>query len=193
MENFEEFAIIDGECSNYTINQFNTTFNRNNKKFLVMNFNIQCFDTKIDEFLVFLDKMKLIPDIIILSETWFSPSTCREITGYKDYNCTRPFLNDRGGVTIYVHESLNVTLTHYSFNVSPELEHVHITLKPHDADRKSIDIIGIYRPPHRTLIENFLNSLETILNNLRTDTDQILAGDFNIFGLELLAQTWTKI
>ena len=183
MENFDEFAIIDGECSNYTISHFNTKFNQDNKKFLVMNFNIQCFDTKIDEFSAFLHKMKWIPEILVVSETWFCPSTCREISGYKGYDCTRPALNDRGGVTIYVHESLNVTVTHYSFSVSAELEHVYITLKPQNANRKSIDIVGIYRPPYRTLVESFFNALEAILNNLRPDNDQILAGDFNICGL----------
>ena len=114
MENLNDFAVTDGNCLNYTVNHFNTTFHRNCKKFMVINFNIQCFDAKIDEFTAFLHEIKLIPEIIILTETWFSPQTCRELPGYKGYHCTRPNINDRGGISIYVHENLNLSLIRYS-------------------------------------------------------------------------------
>ena len=184
MENFDEFGIVDGNCENYTIDHFNTAFSNENSKLMVMNFNIQCFDTKIDEFSVFFDQIEVIPDIIVLTETWFAPTTCRTIPGYKDYNCTRKNLNDRGGVTIYVLESLNLKCIHYSFNVSTELEYVHVTLKPNNTNRKNIDVIGIYRPPHDHLINDFFCSMESVVANLEVSNDQILMGDFNICGLK---------
>ena len=183
MNNFANFTINDGNCSNYTIGHFNTTFADSSAKLLVLNFNIQCFDTKIDEFSAFLDNINLTPDILVLTETWFSPMTCRELPGYKGYHCTRPNINDRGGVSIFVRESLNLSCTHFSSLVSVELEHVHISLKSNVTDRKNIDIIGIYRPPHRALLDNFFNSLESILNNIEVDNNQVLLGDFNICGI----------
>ena len=108
---------------------------------------------------------------------------CKEITGYKGYHCTRSNINERGGVSIYVLENLNLSLSHYFSNVSAELEHVHITLKPRGANTKNIDIVGIYRPPYRPLLDNFFLSFEAVINKLGAENDQILAGDFNICGL----------
>ena len=183
MENFDDFAVTDGTCLNYAVNNFNATFNCNSKNFMVINFNIQSFDSKIDEFSAFLHEIKLNPEIIILTETWFSPLTCRDITGYKGYHCTRPNINARGGISIYVLNNLNLSLTHYSSNVSAELEYVHITLKPRDSNGKNIDIVGIYRPPYRPLVDDFFISIEAVLNNLGTGNNQIVGGDFNICGL----------
>ena len=137
MENFSDFSITDGNCTNYTVGHFNATFPRNNNnKFMVLNFNIQCFNAKIDEFSAFLDEINLNPEIIVLTETWFSPSSCKDISGYEAYHCTRSVGNHRGGISIYVRENLNSSVTHFSFNVSPELEHVHVTLKSNNANLK---------------------------------------------------------
>ena len=183
MECFRDFGIIDGVCNNFTIDHFNTSFSTNNKKLMVMNFNIQCYDAKIDEFSAFLDKLKVKPEILVLTETWFSPTTCKDIPGFNAYHCTRPGVHDRGGVSIFVLENLDLSLTHYSFNVSAELEHVHITLKHKNSNMKNIDIVGIYRPPYRPLMDDFLVSFESILNNMGVENNQILLGDFNICGI----------
>ena len=44
-----------------------------------MNFNIQSFESKFDEFSVFLDEINTKPHVLILTETWFAPSKTREI------------------------------------------------------------------------------------------------------------------
>ena len=183
MDNSDNFAIVDGNCLNYSIEHFNETFCRNNTQILVMNFNIQSFDSKLDEFSAFLHNINQLPHILVLTETWFSPTTCCDLEGYKAYHCTRPGTNDRGGVTIYILESLNLSCLHYSVKVSPDLEHVRIILKPNYENRKKIEIVGVYRPPYRPLLDDFFYSLESILNNLGTNNDQILAGDFNICGI----------
>ena len=183
MENFNNFPIIDGECTNYSIGHFNSTFSRMNNQLLIMNFNMQCFDRKFDEFSAFLDEISVPPQIIILTETWFSPTTCMNITGYKGYHCTRSGLNERGGVSIFVLETLNLSIVHYSSKLSADLEHVRVILKPNSENRKKIEIVGIYRPPYRPLLDDFFNSLESIMNKLGVNNDQILAGDFNICGI----------
>ena len=183
MDNSDNFAIVDGNCLNYSIEHFNETFCRNNNQILVMNFNIQSFDSKLDEFSAFLHNINQLPHILVLTETWFSPTTCCDLEGYKAYHCTRPGTNDRGGVTIYILESLNLSCLHYSVKVSPDLEHVRIILKPNYENRKKIEIVGVYRPPYRPLLDDFFYSLESILNNLGTSNDQIFAGDFNICGI----------
>ena len=109
-----------------------------NNQLLIMNFNMQCFDRKFDEFSAFLDEISVPPQIIILTETWFSPTTCMNITGYKGYHCTRPGLNERGGVSIFVLETLNLSIVHYSSKLSADLEHVRVILKPNSENRKKI-------------------------------------------------------
>ena len=78
-----DFAIVDGSCGNCSIRHFNEAFPSTSNQLLVMNFNIQSFDSKYDEFSAFFDEINLRPHILILTETWFSPTTCREIQGYK--------------------------------------------------------------------------------------------------------------
>ena len=182
MYNFDEFAIVDGNCSDCSIRHFNETYSSTNNQLLVMNFNIQSFDSKNDEFSAFLDEIKLKPQILILTETWFAPLTCREIIGYKAYHCTRTGDNHRGGVSVYILESLNLSCLHFSCKVKPDLEHVRIILKPNNENRKKIEIVAAYRPPYRTMLDDFFRSLESIMNRLGPNNDQIIAGDFNICG-----------
>ena len=68
---------------------------------------------------------------------------------------------------------------HYSFDVRADLEHVSVILKPNSVKRKNIEIVGVYRP----LLNDFFCSLESVMNNLGVNNDQILAGDFNICGI----------
>ena len=183
MYDFDEFAIVQGNCSNCSIRHFNETFSSTSNQLLVMNFNIQSFDSKYDEFSAFLDEINLKPHILILTETWFSPTTCSEIPGYKAYHCTRAGDNHHGGVSAFILETLNLSCLHFSCKVKPELEHVRIILKPNNENRKKIEIVGAYRPPYRPLLDDFFRSFESILNSMGSNNDQIIAGDFNLCGL----------
>ena len=183
MENFRNFSVVDGECGNFSTSSFNATFSRMKNQLLVMNLNIQSFDSKYVEFSAFLDEISLKPHILVLTETWFNSSTCKEILGYKSFHCTRSGDVHRGGISVFVLETLNLSCLHFSCRVTDDLEHVRIILKPNNENRKNIEIVGFYRPPYRTRIDDFFNSLESILNNLGANNDQILIGDFNICGL----------
>ena len=48
---------------------------------------------------------------------------------------------------------------------------------------EKIEIIGLYRPPYRQLMDDFFRSLESIMNKLEGNNDHIIAGDFNICGI----------
>ena len=184
MENLRNFVTVDGECGNFSTSNFNETFSLMSNQLLVMNFNIQSFASKYDEFSAFLDEIRPKPHILVLTETWFHSSTCKDIIGYKSYHCTRPDDNHRGGVSIFTLETLNLSCLHFSCRVTDDLERIRVILKPNNTNRKNIEIIGIYRPPYRARIDNFFNSLESTLNNLGANNDQIIVGDFNICGLD---------
>ena len=182
MLNFDDFVILDGNCSNCSVRHFNEAFASNSNQILVMNFNIQSFESKYDEFSAFLDEINTKPHVLVLTETWFAPLKTREILGYKAYHCTRTGENARGGVSVYILETLNLSCLHFSCKASPDLEHVRIILKPNNENRKKIEIVGVYRPPYRHLLDDFFRSLDTIMNRLGSNNDQIIAGDFNICG-----------
>ena len=122
MLHFDDFVILDGNCSNCSIRHFNEAFASNNNQILVMNFNIQSFESKFDELSAFLDEINTKPHVLILTETWFAPLTTREILGYKAYHCTRTGENARGGVSVYILETLNLSCLHFSCKVKPDLE-----------------------------------------------------------------------
>ena len=87
-------------------------------------------------------------------------------------------------MTVFILESLSFSCLHFSCRVTDDLEHARVILKPNHTNRKNIEIVGIYRPPYHARIGNFFNSLESILNNLGSNNDQIIVGDFNICGLD---------
>ena len=83
MLHFDDFVILDGNCSDCSIRHFNEAFASNNNQILVMNFNIQSFESKYDEFSAFLDEINTKPHVLVLTETRFIPLITREILGYR--------------------------------------------------------------------------------------------------------------
>ena len=182
MDNFQIFGIENGNCSNYSVGGFNAAFSQNAKTLLAMNFNMQSFDAKIDEFSLFLHDINVTPKILCLTETWFTISNKKTIDGYKDYHSTRDVDHERGGVSLLILDSIPAKCVEISSNSSPELEHIHIRMNFSARNMKKIDVIGIYRPPNAS-INNFFSSMETLLNNVGSNNDIIIMGDFNICGL----------
>ena len=68
MLHFDDFVILDGNCSNCSIRHFNEAFASNNNQILVMNFNIQSFESKFDELSAFLDEINTKPHVLILRD-----------------------------------------------------------------------------------------------------------------------------
>ena len=160
MQNLNSFGIVDGSCTSYSIGQFNTVFQAPRNKLFVMNFNIRSFNSNIDEFSAFLYQINLTPDIIALSETWFSPNNIGNIPGYKAYHSTRSETQIGGGVSIFILNTLVANCYTVKAHITPELEFIHLSLRFPDPNFKILDIIGIYRPPNRGLTDDFFNSME---------------------------------
>ena len=121
MDNLNRFDIGRGSCTNHSINSFNSTIHPNNNELLVLNFNMQSFNAKIDELCEFLDQINVIPKIMVLTETWFAIDRTSTIDGFKDFHCTRPGTQEHGGVSIYILDSIPAKCTLVSKISSPEL------------------------------------------------------------------------
>ena len=184
IDNFDNFGVENGTCDNFTIQRFNAVFPHEiyKKKLLAVNFNMQSFNAKIDEFSSFLSDLNLPPKILCLTETWFTSLNMQNIRGYKPYHSIRSDDRVHGGVSILILDSIPVNCTEISSKSSLEIEYVHVRLIFKTRNMKKIDIVGLYRPPSSP-VDEFLSSLETVLSNIPTTNDLILMGDFNICGM----------
>ena len=141
-----------------------------------MHLNVRSFGANFDKFQALFASCNLVPDILILSETWFVHDSPRELTGYLGHHVTRP--NGRGGgLSIFVSEAINSCIcSDISFN-SNSIEIVSITVKYNNSD---LVILGCYRP-HSGTSEEFVTDLTRLLNNHSVmNKKTILLGDLNI-------------
>ena len=183
MNNYSNyFDISSNTCQFYDFNEFNNQFCHESNLF-IMNFNIRSFNSNYDDFSVFLNDLKFMPDIIILTETWFLDDTCVDIEGFHGYHSSRSseFSGHGGGVSVYVKKSL--TVKHFiEFSESlPEMELMHVKLIYENS--KYINILAIYRPPNSMLVNKFIDKLDSILDKISVRSKIVIAGDLNIDGL----------
>lgn len=110
-------------------------------------------------------------DIIIVVETWLTPSDKIHLPGFSTYRKDR--LHSRGGgIIIFIKNNLAYVENQniHSPDQSVEISNVHINnILP------ALDIIACYRAPGTTLSQN---QWDIITNNV-VNTNSILLGDFN--------------
>ena len=126
-----------------------------------------------------LSELKLIAmntnaAVICLSETWLDSSVSDAEIHIDNYSVVR---RDRdrhgGGVCCYIRNNIAFT-TRLDLNVfNDEIIFIELLLPK----TKPIIVGTLYRPPKQS---NFIDHLENILTNLRSDCETYLLGDFNI-------------
>ena len=99
-------------CQTYSTGYLkrNLTSVREGHNFSIVHLNTRSFSRNFDEFSILLDCLKWQPEVVVLSETWFSDDNCSESPGYEGYHVYR---TDRGGggVSIYVKIALYLDLS----------------------------------------------------------------------------------
>lgn len=177
-----DFNLIDSyelgtPCSNYSPKTFNNSFRNKASIFHIMHLNIRSASKNLDEFQVFLQSLSVDFSVIVLSETWLnSEAEWIDIPGYTSYHTIRP--NRRGGgVSVLVRSNLKSSLLpDYSIQCDTfESCSVRLVL-----DNKICNIVGIYRPPDKS-ISNFNDAF---FSKFAVDeivkTDCFILGDFNV-------------
>jgi len=143
--------------------------------FSLFHLNTRSFCKNSDELLILLSGIPCKPDIIILTETWFSDGCVGDIGLYQGFHVYR---NGRrgGGVSIFVRTKFKCNIcTHGSF----VNENIEICMTDVVVDSSRIKVIGIYRAPDIS-IPLFNEELSHILGGLDSQCPTFLAGDFNI-------------
>ena len=115
-----------------------------------------------------------MPDVFILTETWYDGYTPIVIPGYTGYHSVR--IGRSGGVSVFVKNQIpSSKVDEYCYtNDFLELCTVKISY-----NAQNLFICGIYRP-HSGTIDNFTTALEHNLgSNIFSNSQCIFAGDFN--------------
>jgi hypothetical protein len=141
----------------------------------LLHINIRSMQRNFNNFLVIFTRLNISFDLVILSECWINDnSTIQQIEGYTSFS-TQKYINKSGGVVAYVNNK-------WSSNVSePDIA---------DANCLMIEVpnvfttLGFYRSPSFRNTDNFIFSLDKLLESVSPNTCLIMAGDINIDILE---------
>lgn len=175
---YESCFDIGIDCSHYDVEKFKESYDDLLGNFFVFHQNIRSFNCNSDELMLFLTSLDREIDMIILSETWFSEHNFHDIHGYKSYHSYRKDRNG-GGVSVFVSVKLSNSrkIADMSF-VTPDAEFCTVNVSL--SDRRSINIIGYYRPPDGS-IDSFCRLFrENILAKFLSSDTLLSGGDCNI-------------
>jgi hypothetical protein len=90
---------LNRNCEVYDIDSFNAEFTGTSDLFIV-NFNVRSYNANVDEFIGYINNLCRIPDIIVLTETWFSNSYTDCLDGFNCHHCVRTASRGGGGLNI---------------------------------------------------------------------------------------------
>ena len=164
-------------CKYFSYKEYHDFFHdKDNNYFSIVNYNIRSFLANKETMFGIFDSLDSYPDILILTETWFTEVNIQNILGYKGFHTVRK--NRRsGGVSVYVRNCISAEM---KISSSFENENIEICTVGIILDGISWNLLCIYRP-HSGTIENFINSLEYILNKPEIkNKNSIILGDINI-------------
>ena len=152
-------TIFKFECNYKSINDFKCSLSRSDN-FFIFSQNIRSFNKNYDDLAVFLNTLNIDIDVIVLSETWFSPTHTSDIDGYTGHHIYR---DDRvgGGVSIFIRDTLRaVYISEMSF-ISDHLECCTVQIRHSTSDRSNLTVVALYRPPN-TSVADFTSCLEDV-------------------------------
>ena len=136
----------------FTTSTFNNVVRSQVGHFFILHENIRSFGRNFYEFHSFASELSRSADVIVLSETWFSANTSRDVQGYSGFHTYRADKSG-GGVSVFVRDcytsahvaNFSVCHAYYEFSV------VRISL----SNNCTVIIIGVYRPPDKSKTPEF--------------------------------------
>ncbi len=162
-------------------------------KLTVLSLNAQSINAKfggLETFMSLFEQQNINFDVICLQETWLEEHWDTSLLQLEGYSCISQgkSVSSHGGLITYIS-------TKYNFNrldcspTSEIWEGLFVEISEDSGTSKTV-IANIYKPPKENNrnehIENFISELEPFLAKFsRTNTDTILAGDFNINLLQI--------
>lgn len=134
--------------------------------------NIRSINHNFDDFLIFLNRLDINEDIVILTECWLPK--CNNLPSLGDYDSykTTQYINQSDGVVAYVKNSVSVRV--YEPQNVAEMSCLVIIAQEETA------FVCIYRSPSIIKTDTFLDSLNRVLSDLKHYKQIVMVGDINI-------------
>ena len=130
-----------------------------------------------DEFHSFTSELSRVADVIVLTETWFSAITCRDVRWYTGFHTYRADKSG-GGVSVLVRDCY--TSTHVAnFSVCRAYYEFSVVMISH-SNNCIVIIIGVCRPPDKSKIPKFTIKLNEIFSSTSQSDHVFIVGDLNI-------------
>lgn len=182
----ESEPCIIQHSSYHDTDQLVAALNNNKNKFSILSTNIQSLPAKMNEFKIFIERLKnqdCMFSAICIQESWLNDGDDIKDLQLQDYDIISQgkHCTSKGGLVIYLHNIFKhtpkLTLKYDTW----EGQFIHIKRGNHLS--KPIILGNIYRRPV-DLLDNytqFITELSTNLSKLESNnTDVIIAGDYNI-------------
>lgn len=154
-------------CDTYVIKQ---TANISDKSLTIITANVRSIHQNFDKFLVFVASLNIDIDLLVLTECW--TDDCKPPPSLANYQTflTKRALNQNDGVVVYVREGIRAIAS------EPIIQDGNcLVLNIQD----NCTVICSYRPPCFPNPIKYLDSLDTLLQSIKSKTI-VLTGDINI-------------
>lgn len=162
LSNPESLICSAEDCPKYMLSQENS--------FTIITQNIRSAWCNFHSFSTLLTRIGLLPDIIVLTECWLSVNnSAPPLDGYYTY-ITSNYILQNDGVIVYIRSDIS------SQSYEPKFQDANCLV----SIIESTAIVSIYRSPSYKSIENFLDSLSSLLGSLLRYKNIVLVGDINI-------------
>ena len=161
---------------------------------VILSLNAQSIFAKfnsIDIMMKMLNEQGVIPDIILIQETWLENDENINLLQLEGYNCFNQGYkcSRHGGLMTYIKNDFDVKV----LNICPTSniwEGLFVEIKTKDRYKTKFIIGNIYKPPRDNNsienIETFISEFEPVLNHLnKTKAEVMIGGDWNINLLDI--------
>jgi hypothetical protein len=180
-----DLCLTDNESCKYIFpHDLNTLVKEQNLMLNLSCFHLNCqrLSPKTTILQAFFNSLSFNFDIISFTETWLSPDNANLFAnifpGYSFFHTSRT-VREGGGVAAFIHNTLNA----YSLDIPQYNTFEHLTLHITSSNTVDIILVVLYRPPN-TPVNQFLldfeNFFEHIQKHVKSGTQLLLAGDYNI-------------
>ncbi|XP_074102043.1 uncharacterized protein LOC141529430 [Cotesia typhae] len=147
--------------------------------FMILHLNVRGLNTNFETLELFIEELRIKPDIIVCSETWSLP--CYTFFMIKDYDCyyNHSKINKADGVVMYIKKSLNSSVV---IDVVGNLKIISASVKL--KNNNVIKVSSFYRC-HDVSEEVFIDTMLRFLDDTSHGVNHAIIGDFNINLLNL--------
>lgn len=133
--------------------------------------NIRSIGHNFEDFGVLLARLNVLFDFIVLTECWLPRiNNLPSLNGYRRF-ATNQHINQSSGVVVYVSDRIDVQV------YEPTIVDTNSLVVKVNND---FAMLATYRTPSESNIDNFLNSLNVVLSDLKNVKQVVFTGDINI-------------